>query len=168
MHKSTLDLIFGTLAICVALGVPLIGIIGGRINEYRHLRKLNQREAQNCDFIVTQLKSFPALQTGESPPKILFAETVIASDYLKTFLASIRGIWGGEVSSYQRMLDRARRETLLRLIDSAREQGFNAICNVRLETADVGGGTTTRGKKAIPMAAILGSATGYQASHRSH
>ncbi|WP_417848577.1 YbjQ family protein [Thalassoglobus sp.] len=146
------------------IGVPLIGIVGGRVNEYRHFKSLERREAEAHDLIVTQIKSFPAAIPGQQPPTLIYAETVIASDYLKTFLAAIRGIFGGEVRSFQKMQDRARRESLLRLIDSARQQGYNAICNVRLETADVGGGAMTRGKQANPMAAILASATAYHAS----
>lgn len=158
------DMIPIVLGLFFAVFIPLVGIFGGRISEYRHLRSLEQREEETNDMIVTQIKSFPASISSDQPPSIVFAETVIASDYLKTFFSKIRGIFGGEIRSFQRMQERSRRETLLRLIDSARDQGFNAICNVRLETADVGGGTMTRGKKAMPMACILGSATAYQAS----
>lgn len=163
MDESAIELIVGLVILAISISIPLIGIFGGRITEYRHLKSLARREAETSHIIVTQMKSFPTQIAGSGEPTIVHAETVIASDYLKTFLASMRGIFGGEVRSYQKMLDRARRETLLRLIDSAQEQGYNAICNVRLETADVGGGTMTRGKNAIPMAAILGWATAYHA-----
>ncbi len=164
MDESFVDMIFGVFFLILAVSIPLIGILGGRVSEYRHLRSLERREEEASDIIVTQLKSFPAATRSDQTPTIVYAETVIASDYLKTFFAKIRGIFGGEVRSFQRMQERSRRETLLRLIKSAREQGFNAICNVRLETADVGGGAMTRGKNAMPMACILGSATAYQAS----
>ena len=95
---------------------------------------------------------------------IVYGETVIASDYLKTFFASLRGIFGGEVRSFQKMQERARRESVLRLIEAARNEGYNAVCNVRLETADVGGGAMTRKKKGFPMSAILASGTAYNAA----
>lgn len=157
--------VIGLLIILVTtIGLPLIGILGGWINERRHLKSLEEREGQSIMVVVSQVKSFPGSEPQGSPPAMVFAETVIASDYLKTFFATLRGIFGGEVRSYQKIMDRARRETLLRLIADAEDQGFNALCNVRLDTADVGGGTMTRGRNAMPMAAILGSATAYHAS----
>lgn len=164
MDEAFVEMIISAFFIFLAVSIPLVGILGGRISEYRHLRSLERREEESSDVIVTQLKSFPAATGSDQTPTIVHAETVIASDYLKTFFSKIRGIFGGEIRSFQRMLERSRRETLLRLIESARNQGYNAICNVRLETADVGGGTMTRGKKAMPMASILGSATAYHAS----
>ena len=61
------------------------------------------------------------------------------------------------------MLERARREALQRIREEAREMGYNAICNVRLETADMAGRTSSS-KNKIVMAAILVSATGYNAA----
>lgn len=163
MNESMVELVIGVFFLLLGVSVPLIGILGGRITEYRHFRSLERREEEYEDFIVTQIKSFPAARSGSPAPAIMYAETVIASDYLKTFFAGIRGIFGGEVRSFQRMQERARRESLLRLIEQARAQGYNALCNVRLETADVGGGAMTRGKKGFPMSAILASATAYHA-----
>ena len=49
----------------------------------------------------------------------------------------------------------------MRIIEQARSQGYNAVCNVRLETADVGGSSSRR---RAAMAAILASATAYHAA----
>ena len=91
----------------------------------------------------------------------MIGEVVIATDYLKSFQATIRKIFGGRLGSYQTLLDRARREALLRVIEQAQDQGYNAVCNVRLETADVGGNTSQR---RVAMVGILGSGTAYQAA----
>ncbi len=131
----------------------------GTIAERRHLAKLDSRESGNGSFLVTQLKSFPAHEPGSTSPQIVLAETVVASDYFKTFLASLRRLFGGEVRSFHSLLDRARRETTQRLVEQAQRLGYNAICNLRLETADVGGSTASR--KGAAMVAILGSATAY-------
>ena len=139
----------------------LLGLFIGGWQERRHLRDLERREHETADMIVTQLKTFPHGARGASPPTILFGEAVIATDYLKTFFAKLRNIFGGRVGSYQIMLERARREALMRIIEQARSQGYNAVCNVRLETADVGGSSSRR---RAAMAAILASATAYHAA----
>jgi uncharacterized protein YbjQ (UPF0145 family) len=93
------------------------------------------------------------------------AEAVIASDYLKTFLAGLRNIFGGEVGSYVTLATRARREALVRMMEQAHAQGYDALCNVRMDPADIGGNTARRG---VPMVAILASGTAYSRSAGEH
>lgn len=138
-----------------------LGFFVGGYVERRHFRQLEEREAANKGFIVTQLKTYPGgVAQGSSAPQVFFAETVISSDYLKTFLSSIRKFFGGEMKSYHSLLERARRESLLRIIEQARNAGYDTACNLRYETADLGGATNP--KKRIVTVAILASATAYR------
>jgi uncharacterized protein YbjQ (UPF0145 family) len=95
---------------------------------------------------------------------MIVGESVIATDYLKTFLAGLRKIFGGELRSYQSLLVRARREALQRVVEEARRSGYNAICNVRLDGADVGGNSKRR---RVAMVCILASATAYHRASTS-
>jgi len=144
----------------VVLFLIALGFVAGSVAERRHLALLGKRERDNGPFLVTQLKSFPAYTENELAPQMVVGEVVIASDYFKTFLASMRRIFGGEVRSFHSLLGRARREATQRVIEQSRELGYNAICNLRIETADVGGSTTN--KKGAAMVAIIASATAYQ------
>lgn len=146
----------------IAVILLALGLIG-RFREKSHLRKLDQREREFNDMLVTQIKSFPEAVPGEGPPCLLVAETVIATDYLKSFLAGIRNIFGGEVKSYQTLLTRARRESTLRILEEAQRLGYNAVCNLRLNTADVGGSAVMQ---RVPTVAILAAGTAYHASPR--
>jgi uncharacterized protein YbjQ (UPF0145 family) len=65
--------------------------------------------------------------TGHSP----------AQDYFKRFLASLRNIFGGRVQSYESLLDRARREAILRMKAEARALGADMVFNIKLETASI-------------------------------
>ncbi|QDS99794.1 YbjQ family protein [Adhaeretor mobilis] len=136
----------------------LVGWIFGRTAERRHYARLQGRESANGSFLVTTLKSFPAATAGTTPGMVV-AETVVATDYLKSFLANIRRLFGGEVRSYHSLLGRARREATQQLVEQAQALGHNAICNVRIQTADVGGSTAS--KKGAAMVAVLASATAY-------
>ena len=139
----------------------LIGLVGGRLTENSHVARLNRREEELAGMLVTQLRNPPcAAAQYELPPTLVVAEVVIATDYLKSFLASIKNFFGGRMRGYQRMLDRARREAVCRLLEAAQENGYNAICNVRFESADVGGNALM---SKVAMASILASATAYQA-----
>jgi uncharacterized protein YbjQ (UPF0145 family) len=50
-------------------------------------------------------------------------------------MASLRALVGGRVKSFEPLLDRARREALLRMREQARARGFDAVINTRLETS---------------------------------
>jgi uncharacterized protein YbjQ (UPF0145 family) len=59
------------------------------------------------------------------------------------FVASIEGIFGGEVTAYTSECEKARRESLDRLVENARRIGANAVLSVDFETADILQGTAT-------------------------
>jgi len=141
-----------------AIMALVCGVLIGRNVEQSHFRRLEAHEAEHRDFLVTQVKTFPKAIVGKNPPTLVCAEVVIASDYLKNFFASWRGFFGGEVRSYTRMTERAKREVVARLTREAKSMGYNAICNVRIETAEIGR-SQTKGQAA--MASCLGYATAY-------
>lgn len=71
----------------------------------------------------------------------------------------MKNIFGGEVKSYQATLDRARREAILRIMEEAHANGFQAVANLRIAFVDISG-NATMAKKAS-MVTIQASATGY-------
>ena len=152
---DAIGLIFGLGITVVFLAM---GLLVGGATERAHFRSIRRRENELKDILATQVKSFPGAVPGGSAPRMIVAEVVIASDYLKTFLAGFRNLFGGRVGSYQTMLERARREAALRVLEQARSLGYTGVCNIRLETADVGGNNTSR---KVAMAAILASGTAY-------
>lgn len=58
-------------------------------------------------------------------------------------VASIEGIFGGEVTAYTSECEKARNESLRRLVENARKVGANAIIGVDFETSDILQGTAT-------------------------
>ena len=53
------------------------------------------------------------------------------------FVAGIQGMFGGEITSYVSELENARRESLQRLRDNARNMGANAVLAADFETSDI-------------------------------
>ncbi len=58
-------------------------------------------------------------------------------------IAGIEGIFGGEVTSYSSEVEKARRESLNRLIENGQRMGANAIIGADFETSDILQGTAT-------------------------
>jgi len=52
-------------------------------------------------------------------------------------VAGIQGIFGGEVSSYSSECEKARKESVDRLVENARRMGANAIVGTDFETSDI-------------------------------
>ncbi len=58
-------------------------------------------------------------------------------------VAGIEGMFGGEVTSYSSEAEKARRDSLERLIEKAAKMGANAIVGADFETSDILRGTAT-------------------------
>jgi len=129
-------------ALLIQVGVPLvlliIGWIAGHVAERRHLQSIERREKELAGMLITDVRTFPGGADPVAGTTLVLGEVVIASDYLKRFLAKLRNLVGGELKSFRSLLERGRREALLRMKARAREAGCDAVCNIRLNTATIG------------------------------
>ncbi len=126
------------------LVIPIALLIGayfiGTRAEKQHYRDLLFREQASSEFVVTTFPYEPK-DTPIIESKLVTGSVVISVDYFKRFLSGLRMLFGGRLSSYTPLLDRARREAMLRLKEDAKTQGFDAVTNVRLETSRLANGT---------------------------
>ncbi len=107
--------------------------IGSRI-EKKHFEDIRRREADARNMPVVSFRTMPEdWNVGSST--LVVGNIVISLDYFKRVIAGLKGLVGGRIKTYEPLLDRARREAVLRMIESARSQGYDAIINVRLETS---------------------------------
>ena len=58
-------------------------------------------------------------------------------------IAGIEGMFGGEVTAYSSEAEKARKESMERLIENAKSVGANAIVRTDFETSDILNGTAT-------------------------
>ena len=63
--------------------------------------------------------------------------TIRAKHIGKDILAAFRGIAGGEIIEYTKMMAEAREESIRRMIEDAEKQGANAVVGVRFTTSMV-------------------------------
>ena len=140
-------------------GMILLGLLVGGGREWAHLADLSRRETGNLDFLVTDVQTFAEGADPACGAAAVFGECVIGTDYFKTLATKMRNLFGGEMKSAERLFERARREALLRMVDDARSRGFDAVCNVRFGTSQVG---SVRSAKMPPIAEMLVSGTAYR------
>ena len=112
----------------------LLGLIFGRRAERKHYRSIIERENQLHHILMTSTK-IPPPQLSQT--QLVMGSVVVGSDYFKQFIAWLRGIFGGKVSAYDSLLDRARREAVLRMKAQAQAAGANIVCNVKFTTTSI-------------------------------
>ena len=61
--------------------------------------------------------------------------TIRAKHIGKDIMAAFRGLAGGEITEYTKMMAEAREESLKRMVEDAEKQGANAIVCVRFTTS---------------------------------
>jgi|SRR3972149_6592978 len=103
---------------------------------------LNGKSAQPTRMIVVTTPTLP----GYRIVKVLGAVhglTVRTRGVGGKFVAGIEGMFGGEVTTYSSEAEKARRESLQRLVDKAMGMGANAVIGADFETSDILQGTAT-------------------------
>ena len=61
--------------------------------------------------------------------------TIRARHLGKDIMAGLRGMVGGEISEYTKMMAEAREEAIQRMIEDAEKKGANAIISMRFSTS---------------------------------
>jgi uncharacterized protein YbjQ (UPF0145 family) len=130
------------LLLVYGLPVALIALaffIGTAI-EKRHYVSIREREAHFLNLPVVTFDDadgqFPVASNYTSG-NLVSGSVVISIDRFKQLRAALRNLFGGRVTAYESLLDRARREALLRMYAAAGDA--DAIANLRVETSAISG-----------------------------
>lgn len=119
----------------IFLGLITTGYVVGQTLERRHYRAIERREAVLLTLPTTsQKRAFDSVPPGVRS-ELVQGACCISIDYFKRIAAALRQLFGGRVSSYETLVDRARREAILRLKESAGDA--RQIINLRLETSSI-------------------------------
>lgn len=120
----------------IAIGPVIVGYIFGNISEKKHYQSIQKREAE-----LINLPSVPMQHAwDESAPirsaNLVVGGVVISNDYFKSMIANLTGFFGGRMIGYESLIDRARREALIRMKEHAK--GSDVIVNTKIETVPIG------------------------------
>lgn len=131
----------------------LLGTYGiGSAVERRHFRILRAREVRSRNLPVATLREpLPSWEVEECA--LVTGSCVVSLDYFKRFVAGLRLLFGGRIAAYETLLDRARREAVLRMVESAHAAGYRAVIGVRLETSQIAQATRQGGTAGIEVLA---------------
>ena len=128
---------FVLLIYLTPLVLLVLGLIFGRILERSHYRSIREREAKYSRIPCLNSRTVPRHEDIRIA-RLVTGSVVVSVDRFKQFLAALRNIFGGEVNSYATLIDRARREAILRMKEQA--PSADLFANMRLETMSISQG----------------------------
>jgi len=132
-----MEIILQNLDLFIFLALMVLGYTAGSIAEKRHYKSIHRREKELVKLAVVTAEG--RFREGAVKDSFLVnGSTVISNDYFKRLLAILRNIVGGRVKAYESLIDRSRREAILRMKEKARAEGAHMIVNLRLETSTIG------------------------------
>lgn len=116
----------------------LVGFVAGRIAERAHYASIRRRE-KLFERVTVFTSRFPPVVSQPFQATLVSGSVVVSQDYFKAVAAGLYSLFGGRVRSYESLLDRARRESVLRMKHAAMRKGASMIVNVKFQTVQVPG-----------------------------
>lgn len=140
-----MDILLQNLDLLLFLVLLVVGYTFGSIAEKRHYRSIMIRERASLRMpVVTAEVSFGEGRVIKS--FMVQGSVVISIDYFKRIMGVLRNIFGGRIRAYESLVDRARREAILRMKEQALRGGGQMITNLRMETSSIGGFADQKGQ----------------------
>jgi uncharacterized protein YbjQ (UPF0145 family) len=130
-----------TLNLWLLLALLLLGYGAGRWQERRHFRSIRLREEALRHVVALNTRYVPE-GVAATGAQLVTGGVVVSSDYFKTFVAGFRAFFGGRFRGYETLLERARREALLRLKEDAQAAGATLVIGVRFQSTTIAGSST--------------------------
>ncbi len=113
----------------------ILGYSFGKHAEKKHYNSIKKREEKYKHILVLTEMELEKLSVEKSG--LITGSVVIAIDYFKKFVAWLVNIFWGRVFAYETLIDRARREAIIKVKEKAYKLWANAIINLRIETSSI-------------------------------
>ena len=115
----------------------IVGWFFGARHERQHLARLAIAEAELSHIIVSSERFYQPIVVQDSQGELVLGSVVIAQDYFKMVIARVLSIFGKNLTTYETLLERARREAVVRMRTQAQSKGYNHIYGLRFEVSNI-------------------------------
>ena len=117
------------------LVLVIVGYSVGSTVEKEHYKSIRRRESASLDLPVVAGKNYIEDNAVIEKSKMVYGNVVIGTDYFRLIVSGLRNLMGGEMSAYETLVDRGRREAVLRMKKQARDADI--ILNMRIESCQI-------------------------------
>lgn len=139
-----------------------VGYFFGSRAEKKHYKSILKRESDLLLLPAVNGKKMLDPSRVVENASMVHGSAVISIDYFKRFFAGLRNLVGGNVTSYETLVDRARREAVLRMKEMAGDADI--ILNLRLQTSNIGSDMGQKGGTGCLEVIAYGTAVTYRKS----
>ncbi len=109
------------------------GYFSGSLVEKRHYQSIKERESKLLNLAAVTSENLLDENRLIKTTQFVHGNIVISTDYFKLIFSGLRSFLGGRISAYETLVDRARREAILRMKEMAKDADI--ILNLRVETS---------------------------------
>ncbi len=142
--ENILELVITIVLVVVFTFVPLgLYYLVGKHFENKHFASIKQRESLYLQMSLVPSDLVDPQQKVEAMG-LVEGTVVIGSDPFKRYIANLVNLIGGRVSVFETLLDRARREAVLRMKEKAAKMHADEIVNFRMETMSICSGNDAK------------------------
>ncbi len=134
MNNSVTQVLFNYAPLVILF---VVGWFFGSRHERQHLAQLAISEQQVSHVIVSTERFYQPALADNSQSELVLGSVVIAQDYFKMIIARVMSLFGKNLTTYETLLDRARREAVVRMRSQAHAKGYNHIYGLRLEVSNI-------------------------------
>lgn len=134
MNRSFEQMLFNYAPLIILF---VVGWFFGARHERQHLARLAISEKELGHIIVSTERFYQPPLATDSQGELVLGSVVIAQDYFKMVIARVLSIFGKNLTTYETLLDRARREAVVRMRLQAHAKGYNHIYGLRLEVSNI-------------------------------
>ncbi len=134
MNNSFTQMLFNYAPLLVLF---VVGWFFGARHERQHLARLKIAELELRHIIVSTERFYQPKMNPDTQGELVLGSVVIAQDYFKMIIARVLSLFGKNLTTYETLLDRARREAIVRMRIQAQAAGYNHIYGLRLEVSNI-------------------------------
>lgn len=115
----------------------VVGWFFGARHERQHLARLAIAEKELKHIIVSTERFYTPMLAENTQGELVIGSVVIAQDYFKMVIARVLSLFGKNLTTYETLLARARREAVVRMRTQAQAKGYNHIYGLRFEVSNI-------------------------------
>ena len=112
-----------------------LGFLAGSRAERKHYASIREREAALRHILLVPVRRAPTRSPCRA--QLVCGSVVIGMDYFKMAVAAFTLFLGGRVNAYETLVERARREAILRMKEEAATKRGRYIFNIKFSTANL-------------------------------
>lgn len=152
------------MELIVLIIILTLGYFFGQHAEKKHFKSIISRESASLKLPVVTMKTPPTIKQHNLKSELVSGNTVVSIDAFKKFVATLKMLFGGRVTQYESLLDRARREAILRMKEQAATKNAFVVMNTRVETSSIS--KNSKRRNSVGAVEVLAYGTAISLGHK--